>query len=91
VVAYSESRDVVDVSRKVRAGGATGAALLTRGVVYDGQLVARWRLPGKNGPRAIALEPLRRLSSGEREAVAAAAARFARFYLLSERASRGSH
>jgi hypothetical protein len=88
VVAYSESRDVVDVSGKVRAGGATGAALLTRGVVYDGQLVARWRLPEKSGPRSIALEPLRRLTSGEREAVAAAAARFARFYL---RASRGSH
>jgi hypothetical protein len=30
--------------------------------------------------RAIALEPLRRLSSAERDAVAAAASRFERFY-----------
>jgi hypothetical protein len=88
VVGYSESRDVVDVSRATRGGSAPDSALLTRGIVHDGQLVARWRLPPQRGPRAIALEPLKRLSSVEREAVAAAASRFERFYFL---ASRGSH
>ena len=80
VVAYSESRDVVDVSGAVRAGG-TGAALLTRGIVLDGQIVARWAFAPEGGTRAIALEPLRRLSSQERAAVTAGAARFERFYL----------
>jgi len=78
VVAYSESRDVVDVSGAVRAGGS-GAALLTRGVVLDGQIAARWAF-APEGSRALALEPLRRLSSRERAAVTAAAARFERFY-----------
>ena len=78
VVAYSESRDVVDVSGAVRAGGS-GAALLTRGIVLDGQIAARWAF-APEGSRALALEPLRRLSSRERAAVAAAAARFERFY-----------
>jgi DNA glycosylase AlkZ-like len=88
VVAYSESRAVVDVSGAARAGGQGGAALLTRGVIYDGQMVARWTIAPASGSRAIALQPLRRLSSTERDAVQAAAARFERFYF---RASRGSH
>jgi hypothetical protein len=80
VVAYSESRAVVDVSGAARAGVAGGAALLTRGVVYDGQLVARWRIAAQRGARALAIDPLRRLSSAERDAVTAAATRFERFY-----------
>ena len=81
VVAYTESRDVVDVGGAVRAGGKSGSALLTRGVVLDGQIVARWTFAPGVRSRAIALEPLRRLSSAERAAVADAAARFERFYL----------
>lgn len=81
VVAYRESRDVVDVSGAARGGSADGATLLTRGVIYDGQIVARWTIAPARGSRAIVLEPLRRLSSAERAAVAAAASRFERFYL----------
>src|SRR5262249_13344913 len=80
VVAYRESGDVVDVSGAARGGSADGATLLTRGVIYDGQIVARWTIAPARGSRAIVLEPLRRLSSAERAAVAAAASRFERFY-----------
>ncbi len=76
VVAYSESRDVVDVSGLARKGMPPGgAALLTRGIVYDGQLVARWRMTPRASAR-VAAEPLRRLSPAERRAVSAAVARF---------------
>jgi hypothetical protein len=81
VVAYSESRDVADISGAARGRTAGGAALLTRGVIYDGQLIARWRIVTVRGARAIALEPIRRLSSDERDAAVAAASRFERFYL----------
>jgi len=80
VVGYSESREAVDVSGAARAGGAGGAALLTRGVICDGQIIARWSLPPARGPRAIAVKPIRRLSSAERDAVADAVARFERYY-----------
>ena len=88
VVGYSESRDVVDVSGAARAGAPGMSALLTRGVVVDGQLAARWRMPPNRGSQSIAIDPLRRLSSGERAAAKTAAARFERFYF---RTSRGSH
>jgi hypothetical protein len=88
VVAYTESRDVVDVSGAARGRSGSSSALLTRGVVHDGQLVARWQFAPQRGARAVALEPLKRLSSGERAAVTAAAARFERRYFLT---SRGSH
>jgi DNA glycosylase AlkZ-like len=92
VVGYRESRDIVDLSGAVRDGSAGGAALLTRGVVHDGQFVGRWRFAPARGARALVLEPLKRLSSAEREAVAAAASRFERFYFRDSRlASRGSH
>jgi DNA glycosylase AlkZ-like len=77
VVAYTESRDVADVSGVARADGG----LLARAIVLDGQIVARWRIESTRGSRAIAVEPLRRLSSAERDAAAAAASRFERFYL----------
>jgi hypothetical protein len=80
VVGYSESRDVVDVSGAARADAPAGsAALLTRGVVYDAQLVARWRVDRDGRPSAIAVQPLRRLLAAERDAIAAATARFAAF------------
>ena len=87
VVAYSESRDVVDVSGAARKDVPEGFALLTRGVVRDGQLIARWRMTPARGPRGIAIEPLRRLLGVERTAAAAAAARFERYFFT----SRGSH
>jgi len=80
VVAYSESRAVVDISGVARAGAANGAGLLTRGVLYDGQILARWRVAPPKCGRSIGLDPLRRLSSVERDAVAAAASRFERYY-----------
>ena len=80
VVAYSESRDVVDICGAARGRTAGGAALLTRGVIYDGQLIARWRITTARGARTIALETIRRLSSAEHDAAAAAASRFERFY-----------
>lgn len=76
VVAYTESRDVADVSGLAGADGG----LLVRGIVVDGQIVARWRIAATRGKRAIVVEPLQRLSSAERAASDAAAARFERFY-----------
>jgi hypothetical protein len=87
VVAYSESRDVVDVGGAARKDVPEGFALLTRGVVRDGQLIARWRMTSARGPRGIAIEPLRRLLPAERAAIASAAARFERYFFT----SRGSH
>jgi hypothetical protein len=83
VVAYTESRDAVDCARVAPADGG----LLLRCVILDGQVVATWRMPPNRGPRSIVVEPLRRLTSVERAAVASAAARFERCYF----ASRGSH
>jgi len=80
VVGYSESRDVVDVSGVARADVAGGCALLTRGVVYDAQLVARWRSERDGRASAIVVQPLRRLLAAEREAIAAAKARFETFH-----------
>jgi hypothetical protein len=78
VVAYSESRDVVDVSGAARRGvAASGAALLTRAVVLDGQIIARWHIGGSG---RVVIRPLRRFSAAEREAVAAAIGRFERFF-----------
>jgi len=79
VVGYSESRDVVDVSGAARASVSGGAALLTRGIVYDAQLVARWRPERAGRSSTIAVQPLRRLVAAERAAIAAATARFAAF------------
>jgi hypothetical protein len=84
VVAYSESRDAADESGAARA---KAGGLLLRGVIADGQLIARWNVAGSRGSRTIALEPFRRLSSAERAAAKNAAARFARVYL----AALGSH
>jgi hypothetical protein len=87
VVAYSESRDVVDVSGVARAGAPTaGFALLSRGVVFDGQLVARWRMAPGQRFSAVVLQQLRRLSALERDAIADAAARFEAFYAASRAA-----
>lgn len=74
LVAYSESRDIVDAS-----GAARGRkwGLLLRGVIVDGELVGRWSRESPQGPPR--LELLRRLTPGERAAVAAAAARLERF------------
>jgi DNA glycosylase AlkZ-like len=74
LVAYSESRDIVDA-----VGGARRRkwGLLLRGVIVDGELVGRWNRESPQGP--LRLELLRRLTPAERAAVAAAAARFERF------------
>lgn len=80
VVAYSESRDVVDVSGRARAAmRGDGAALLTRGIVHDGQIVARWIIVRVAGRSTVVMHPLRRLSRRERDAVADATARFDAF------------
>ena len=85
VVGYSESRDVVDVSGAARAGISGGAALLTRGVVYDAQLVARWRPARAGSSSSIAVQPLHRLAAAEREAIDAATARLEAFQARRQR------
>lgn len=79
VVAYTESRDVVDLRRAAQANSAGVSALLMRGIVCDGQIVARWRPPAGRSS-SIVVEPLRRLTSAERAAVAEGAERFERFH-----------
>jgi Winged helix DNA-binding domain len=87
VVAYSESRDAVDAGGAARTGApGGGAALLARGVLYDSQLVARWQVAAAGRSHAIWIQPLRRLSATERDAVAAASARFERFVSLDHNA-----
>jgi hypothetical protein len=71
VVAYRESRDVVDPAGL--AGGRAGALLL-RGVLVDGRLAGRWT-PAAPGAREIRVEPLRTLTTRERTAVDRARAR----------------
>jgi len=83
VVAYSESRDVVDAAGVAPAAGG----LLLRAVILDGLLVAQWKITSTRGARAIVIDPLRPLSPAERAAVAKAAARFERGYLASRRSS----
>lgn len=79
VVGYSESRDVVDVSGLARRGvPGGGAALLTRAVISDGQIVGRWQI---GGARRVVIKPLRRLSSLERAAIADAVERFGDFFI----------
>jgi hypothetical protein len=74
VVAYSESRDVVDASGLARksAGG-----LLLRGILLDGQLAGLWTA---SPTRAVRVTPFRILSARERAAVERARARFESIY-----------
>lgn len=80
VVGYRESRDVVDVRRAVRTAAAGTPGLLTRAIVYDGQIVARWQLERLRGAPTVLVQPVRRLTAAERATISAAATRFATFF-----------
>lgn len=80
VVGYSESRAIVDARGTARRGSSGGAALLTRLIVCDGQIAARWRLRAGDHSSGIVVQPLRRLTDRERAAVTEATTRFERFH-----------
>lgn len=65
LVGYSESRDVFDPARLLPRGQT-----LTRAVLVDGQIVARWQRSART--RDFVIEPLRTLSAAERSAIAEA-------------------
>lgn len=70
VVAYSESRDVADVSGIARANAG---GLLLRGLLLDGQLAGRWTASPK---QAVSVTAFRALSARERTAADRARERF---------------
>ena len=77
VVAYSESRGVMDTSGLSRTRGGDG--LLRRCVIVDGQVAARWdRQLGRTGV-SVVITPLRRFGASDRAAAERAAGRFGRF------------
>lgn len=76
IVAYSDTRAVVDTSGLGRAADRQG--LLARTVLADGQVVGRWRLLDGRG-RSVEVLPFRPLSLPLRRRVADAVARFERF------------
>ena len=61
------------------ASPAGGSVLFSHVLVIDGQIAGTWQLLRRNGAASVEVAPLRRLSSGDREAVQAAGARYARF------------
>lgn len=73
VVAYSESRDIVDASGDARA---RKWSLLVPGVMIDGQLAGRWAAKAEGRQRRVVVEPLRRWTAAERAAVDRAVGRF---------------
>lgn len=76
VVAYSESRHVVDRAALVRQRKPDG--LLTRSVVVNGQVAGRWSRT-LDRRHLLRLELLRTLTPRERTALSAAVTRFAAF------------
>lgn len=76
VVGYSESRGTMDVAGI--AGAAPGPLLHV--LVFDGQVIARWRRrPGRGDP-VIEIAFVRAVGSEERKAVHEAVGRFSTFY-----------
>jgi hypothetical protein len=76
VVAYSETRDVVDAAGLVRTRKPEG--LLTRSVLLGGQVVGRWR-GGAVGARTVHMDVLKPARPGVRAALERAVQGYARF------------
>jgi hypothetical protein len=78
IVAYGESRDVLDV-------GAVGSVLpqgklvFTHAIILDGQLVGRWRRIPKPKVVAVEVQLFRSLDGAEQAALETAVDRYARF------------
>ncbi len=77
LVAYRDRSAVLDptLTRKLNAGGG----LLNPCVVVDGRVVATWRRTLARDEVAIQIDPFSSLPAGDRQAVMAAARRYARF------------
>jgi winged helix DNA-binding protein len=84
LVAYSESRDLVDVDG---VSGARAGGLLLRGVVLDGQVVGTWTRG--TGSEAIRVDLFGRAESRAQTAIGRARVRLQT--ALAHRAWRGSH
>jgi hypothetical protein len=76
MVAYRESRDVVDASR---LAGREEGALLVRAVILDGQLVGQWRRRSQGRKIQIEVTLLRPLGKTGRDAVKRAVEHHGRF------------
>ena len=78
VIAYSESRDVLDVRRLARVT-PPGRSMFTHAIVLDGQVIGHWRR--RLTARAVTIETqlARPLDAGEQAALDGAAERYGRF------------
>lgn len=77
IVAYTDTRAVVDTSGRARAVDRQG--LLSRSIVADGQVVARWGFVAAGGRRTVKVDPFRPLTTAQQRQVARAVGRFERF------------
>jgi DNA glycosylase AlkZ-like len=78
VIAYSESRDVLDIGRLARVTPA-GETMYTHAIVLDGQVVGHWRRRLTARTMAIDMQLGRPLDGDEQAALDAAVERYARF------------
>ena len=79
IVAYTESRDLLASDPQARPGLWDGGEVL-HAVVLEGRLAAQWRYTLAGSSVTIEIQPVRTLDRVERDAVAAAAERFAAFH-----------
>jgi hypothetical protein len=79
VVSYRDRIAVPHGPSMVPSGTGGGYVTFQHALVIGGQIAGTWRMSRSTKGVAIAATPLRRLSPGERSAVAAATDRYARF------------
>lgn len=78
VIAYSESRDVMDMARLSKV--VTGrAATFMHALVVDGQLAGHWRRTATPKAMAIEVQPGRELTGRERRSIERVVHRYGRF------------
>jgi Winged helix DNA-binding domain len=89
VIAYSESRDVLDVQGLARVTPA-GRAMYTHAIAVDGQIVGHWRRRLTAKAMTIDVQLARPLDRGERAALHEAVDRYGRFVGLPVRVETSS-
>jgi hypothetical protein len=87
IVAYSESRDVLDIQELARLT-PPGRTMYTHAIVLDGQVVGHWRRRLTATAMTIDVQLARRLDRGEQSALDDAVERYGRFVGLPVSTSR---
>jgi hypothetical protein len=78
IIAYRESRDVLDVGG-LAGSVPSGTTTYTHALLLNGQVVGHWRRTNDAKSMTIDVQLARRLTAREREAVDVAVARYGRF------------